>query len=108
VTDAVAQRVLGTMATPPAGLEDVGPVVTRPGRSTGLSGQLRFEGGGTARLDDVVPADLPLGYHVLVDDQGTERRLVVSPGRCWMPESPRWGWAVQLYAALSTLQLGNR
>ena len=29
---------------------------------------------------------------------GHRRRLIVSPGRCWLPEDRAWGWAVQLYA----------
>ena len=34
--------------------------------------------------------------------EGRRRRLIVSPGRCWLPEGHRaWGWAVQLYATRS-------
>jgi 4-alpha-glucanotransferase len=106
VDEAVARRMLRTIGVPPPDLDERAPVVTRPGRSTGLTGEVRLEHGGTSRLDDVVPADLPLGYHVLLDDAGNERRLVVSPGRCWLPDEPQWGWAVQLYAALSTTSAG--
>jgi 4-alpha-glucanotransferase len=99
VADTTVERVLAVMGEPPADLERTAPVVTRRGRRTGLVGRVHLEGGGTVRIDDVVPDDMPFGYHVLVDDDGTERRLVVSPGRCWVPPEQRWGWAVQLYAA---------
>nr|WP_246215360.1 4-alpha-glucanotransferase [Modestobacter muralis] len=50
-------------------------------------------------VDGVLPEDFPLGYHRLRTADGRERRLIVSPGRCWLPEGWRgWGWAVQLYA----------
>lgn len=106
VPDDTVERVLAVMGEPPADLERTAPVVTRPGRSTGLAGDVRLEDGGTARLDDVVPDDLPLGYHVLTTDDGDERRLIVSPGRCWTPPEQQWGWAVQLYAARSTTSAG--
>ena len=104
--DATVARVLAVMGEPPADLETTAPVVTRRGRRTGLVGVVRLEEGGTVPLDDVVPDDLPFGYHVLVTDAGVERRLVVSPGRCWVPPEQRWGWAVQLYAARSTGSAG--
>ena len=100
------RQVLAVMGEPPADLESTAPVVTRRGRATGLRGDVRLEEGGTARLDDVVPDDLPFGYHVLVDEAGSERRLVVSPGRCYVPPEQSWGWAVQLYAARSTGSAG--
>lgn len=106
VPDYTVARVLEVMGEPPADLDDTAPVVTRRGRRTGLRGEVRLEDGGTARLDDVVPDDLPYGYHRLVTDAGVERRLVVSPGRCWLPPEQRWGWAVQLYAARSRRSVG--
>ena len=34
--------------------------------------------------------------------KGTPARLIVSPGRCWLPDGWRaWGWTVQLYATMS-------
>ncbi len=50
-----------------------------------------------------LPADLPLGYHRLVHrDDGRNRLLVASPGRCHLPPDLRtWGWAAQLYATRS-------
>ncbi len=87
---------------PPADLDDRAPVVTRPGRGTGLVGEVACEDGTRRRLDDVVDADFPLGYHSLTTDAGQPRRLIVSPGRCWLPPEQTWGWSVQLYAALSS------
>jgi 4-alpha-glucanotransferase len=54
-----------------------------------------------------LPAGLPLGYHRLVREDGSETRLIVSPGRCHLPRALRtWGWAVQLYAARSAASWG--
>jgi 4-alpha-glucanotransferase len=54
-----------------------------------------------------VPDDFPLGYHLLHDGDGGTRRLIVSPGRCWLPDQWRaWGLAVQLYAARSRSSWG--
>jgi 4-alpha-glucanotransferase len=106
VSDETVERVLAVMGEPPADLEHGAPVVSRRGRSTGLAGEVRLEGGGRARLDDVVGADLPYGYHELVTDDGNRRRLVVSPGRCWLPQEQQWGWSVQLYAARSAGSTG--
>jgi 4-alpha-glucanotransferase len=88
------------------------PVATaRPGGPTGVDGpaELTTEDGVTMVLDTgaLLPPDLPLGYHRLVDlGDGGERTLVVSPGACRLPESPAWGWAVQLYAARSRRSWG--
>jgi 4-alpha-glucanotransferase len=54
-----------------------------------------------------LPPDLPCGYHRVVDAGGGTRRLVVAPGRCWLPAGLRaWGWAVQLYALRSRSSWG--
>ncbi len=99
-------RVRELIGRPPADLEDWAPVVTRRGRPTGLRGTVVCEDGTAARLDDVVPDDLPYGYHALTTDAGVERRLIVSPGRCTQPRERGWGWAVQLYAAQSGASTG--
>ena len=88
---------------PPDDLEARAPVVTRPGRRLpdGVSGEVECEDGLSRPLDAAVPADFPLGYHVL-HQGGFSRRLIVSPGRCWLPQGWRaWGLAVQLYASRS-------
>ena len=106
-SDEIVALVRGLVGTPPVGLERTAPVVTRPGRRLGL-GEVTVvcEDGSTRTVEDVLPADFPLGYHRLTDADGHERRLVVSPGRCHVPEAPGWGFAVQLYGARSRRSWG--
>jgi 4-alpha-glucanotransferase len=84
--------------------------VVEPGASLALShpGRLRLEDGTTLAVGRSLPPDLPLGYHDLeVPDGGTPVRLIVSPGRCPLPDGLRaWGWAVQLYAVRSAQSWG--
>ena len=70
--------------------------------------RLRTEDGADERVEGSLPAGLPLGYHRLVrEDDGYERLLVVSPGRCHLPDDLcTWGWAAQLYATRSTKSWG--
>jgi len=65
--------------------------------------RLVLEDGGELDVDGALPADVPPGYHELhpVDD-GPPIRVIVSPGRCVVPEHRTWGWAAQLYAARSS------
>jgi 4-alpha-glucanotransferase len=67
-----------------------------------------LEDGTTLPETDVLPPDLPPGYHQLEPgDGGPTTRLVVTPGRCHLPPDLRaWGWAVQLYAARSRSSWG--
>lgn len=52
-------------------------------------------------------ADLPLGYHALLDDDGGEERLVVVPARAHLPAALRlWSVGVQLYGARSRASWG--
>src|SRR5262249_3280998 len=40
-------------------------------------------------------------------DTGERTRIIVTPGRCWLPEDlSSWGWAVQLYALRSKKSWG--
>jgi 4-alpha-glucanotransferase len=96
------RQLRDVIGTPPEDLELRAPVVTRPGRRLGL-GPVRVvcEDGTTREAGDVLPEDFPLGYHRIVDGAGPGRLLVVSPGRCWLPDEQQWGWTVQLYAARS-------
>src|SRR5512145_1717414 len=84
--------------------------VVEPGASLALShpARLRLEDGTTLAVGRSLPPDLPLGYHDLeVPDGGTPVRLIVSPGRCPLPDGLRaWGWAVQLYAVRSAQSWG--
>ena len=67
-------------------------------------GELVLEDGTTLKIGRKLPRDLPLGYHDFqpADDRRGRTRLIVSPGKCPLPERERnWGWAVQLYATRS-------
>ncbi|MGH2807596.1 MAG: 4-alpha-glucanotransferase [Actinomycetota bacterium] len=69
--------------------------------------EVRLEDGVEVDLTDDEPRVLPPGYHVGIARDGTERALIVSPGRCWLPAALSvWGWAVQLYAARSSRSWG--
>jgi len=61
------------------------------------------EDGAVLGAAEASTARLPAGYHTLRDGgQGTESRLIVSPGRCHLPpDLHAWGWAAQLYALRS-------
>ncbi len=106
VPAATMELMRAAIGSPPDDLEDRAPVVTRPGLSTGLTGVVTCEDGTERHLDDVVDDDFPLGYHSLTTDGRTTRRLIVSPGRCWLPPAQSWGWSVQLYGALSSGSCG--
>ena len=107
VDDKTVVRLREVIGTPPDDLEQRAPIVTRPGRALGL-GTVRVtcEDGTERDVEDRLPDDFPLGYHRLRTPEGTERRLVVSPGRCWVPDQQAWGWAVQLYGARSRSSWG--
>jgi 4-alpha-glucanotransferase len=55
-----------------------------------------------------LPRDLPLGYHMLRYLDGDRNiRLIVSPGKCFLPKALRvWGWSAQLYALRSSQNWG--
>ena len=84
--------------------------VLRPGQVLPLEqpAELRLEDGTAWRVDAALPPDLPLGYHELrALDGGATVRIIVSPGRCYLPVGWRtWGWAVQLYALRSAESWG--
>ena len=106
------ERILAAMGAS----EDGGPeaaegplVVRRDGGAVDVGGRwvLVTEDGAELDVDGLLPPDVPLGYHSLVaPDGGSRRALIVSPGRCRLPASPAWGWAVQLYAARSAQSWG--
>ncbi|WP_173137851.1 4-alpha-glucanotransferase [Kibdelosporangium persicum] len=67
-------------------------------------GLLRTEDGTRLDVADRLPADLPLGWHVL-EAGGREIPLAVTPAR--LPDVPRaWGWMLQLYALHSAESWG--
>ncbi|MDP8957969.1 MAG: 4-alpha-glucanotransferase [Actinomycetota bacterium] len=100
-----AQRALWeAMGVDPSASPPPSPVLVQsPSRSVHVDGrgELTLEDGSVLYVEDALPADLPFGYHRLLE-RGTEKRLIVSPGLCHLPAGLRsWGWAVQLYATRS-------
>ncbi|TFV65650.1 UNVERIFIED_ORG: 4-alpha-glucanotransferase [Bacillus sp. AZ43] len=102
VAQGTIEKLREVIGRPPADLEDRAPIVARPGDPLEVDeAEVVCEDGEVRAIDGELPADFPLGYHWLQTPEGRRRRLIVSPGRCWLPEDRRWGWAVQLYAARS-------
>ncbi len=64
------------------------------------AGEVELEDGGRIVVGERLPADLPLGIHVLHSPGDHRTRLVVVPHRS--PRADRtWGWALQVHAARS-------
>jgi 4-alpha-glucanotransferase len=102
VAPATIERLREVIGRPPADLDDRAPIVARPGDALEVDeAEILCEDGEVRHVDGELPDDFPLGYHWLHSPEGQRRRLIVSPGRCWLPEDRAWGWAVQLYAARS-------
>ncbi|TFV86147.1 4-alpha-glucanotransferase [Blastococcus sp. CT_GayMR16] len=107
VAQATIDRLREVIGTPPADLDDRAPIVARPGDALELDkADVVCEDGEVRSIDGELPADFPLGYHWLQTAEGRRRRLIVSPGRCWLPDDRAWGWAVQLYATRSRASWG--
>jgi len=98
-------QAMGGDATAMAPMQDESVVVVRKGeqREMRSGGTISLEDGQSISFEHRLPPDLPTGYHqVLIDGTEKPARLIVSPGKCWLPEALNtWGWAVQLYAARS-------
>ncbi len=109
----VRAAILAAMGVGPAsdGLPEPTAIhVLHQGEPLPLSGptELTLEDGTALRVDKTLPPDVPLGYHSLrFLADGKTARLIVSPGRCFLPASLRtWGWALQLYALRSAASWG--
>jgi 4-alpha-glucanotransferase len=88
-----------------------GPVwVLRAGAAEPLLGpcELRLEDGAARRAAGALPDDLPIGYHELHPlDGGPVTRLIVTPGRCHLPDDLRaWLLSVQLPSCRSDASWG--
>ena len=107
VTQPTIDRLREAIGSPPADLEERAPIVARPGDALEIDeADVVCEDGAVRHIDGELPADFPLGYHWLQTAEGRRRRLIVSPGRCWLPDGRAWGWAVQLYATRSRASWG--
>ena len=104
--------VLGVDATSPAAVEQAlhepaapAPIVVmRQSETRPNAGLLHLESGDRLAVDSL-PAGLPLGWHVLEqDDEMTA--VVVAPDRLSRPTQRLWGFMVQLYAARSQRSWG--
>ena len=100
-------RAAGDGDGPPAGR----PLwIVRQGAAEPLQGpcELRLEDGSEHRAEGALPHDLPAGYHGLDPlDGGPRTRLIVTPGRCHLPEDLRaWALSVQLPACRSAESWG--
>jgi 4-alpha-glucanotransferase len=107
VAQPTIDRLREVIGTPPPDLEERAPIVARPGDALELDeADVVCEDGAVRHIDGELPDDFPLGYHWLQTPEGRRRRLIVSPGRCWLPDDRAWGWAVQLYATRSRASWG--
>jgi 4-alpha-glucanotransferase len=67
-------------------------------------GVVRTEDGTRVPVTDLLPTDLPLGWHVL-EAEDREIPLAVTPAK--LPDVPRaWGWMLQLYSVHSKTSWG--
>ncbi|OLR92669.1 4-alpha-glucanotransferase [Actinokineospora bangkokensis] len=94
VDAATPEAVEAALAEPPA---TAVPTVVRQGARVAVGeGEVLLEGGGTVAVAGELPADLPLGWHVLRVG-GRETPLAVAPAA--LPPAPRtYGWMAQLYS----------
>ncbi|MGH2383534.1 MAG: 4-alpha-glucanotransferase [Candidatus Limnocylindria bacterium] len=81
--------------------------VARRGSRLRGPGSVTLEDGSSLGRVDVLPADVPFGYHHLHRDDGIRQLLITGPGRCQLtPELRAWGWAIQLAATRSRQSWG--
>jgi 4-alpha-glucanotransferase len=71
------------------------------------AGELILEDGARRPVGDLLPGDLPLGYHDFFPTVGDwKTRVIVTPWRCIEPAARTWGWAVQLHSTRSRQSWG--
>jgi 4-alpha-glucanotransferase len=91
-----------TNAPEPGGAQAVRVLLPGSDRTVPGGADLTLEDGSQRTVDGELPADLPEGYHQLFPRGGGETLLIVSPGRCYLPDGlSTWGFAAQVYAARS-------
>lgn len=80
--------------------------LVRPGQPLPAAGDLTLEDGTALGRHEMLPPDVPFGYHHLEVD-GSQRLLITGPGRCHLPPGLRsWGWTVQLATTRSRRSWG--
>ena len=106
-SDTIAS-ILSAMGAEGDGPPEPAAWIVHPGETHALPapGVLETEDGGSLPVSERLPADLPLGYHVLRLDDRAPHDLIVSPGRCWLPAERIWGWSAQVYALRSAHSWG--
>ena len=115
VSEQAIEGIRSAIGRPPEeakSLYDERVKVLQQGRSFTLpsAAELTLEDGSFRQVRDRLPDDLPIGYHQLVPKSGSSLplRLIVSPGRCYLPSGLRtWGWSAQLYASRSRQSWGS-
>lgn len=99
------ERAMGAEPGQFAPPQDDCVLFARAGEQLELRGcaSVKLESGEILDCELRLPSDLPSGYHeIRFEDSEKPSRLIVSPGKCYLPENLQtWGWAVQLYAARS-------
>lgn len=114
VSKGALARIKTSMGQPPSPASswwDDSVKVIRQGESLPLhaASTLTLEDGSVSTVTDRLPRDLPVGYHRLApsDSADISVRLIVTPGRCHLPDDLRiWGWSAQLYATRSQMSWG--
>jgi 4-alpha-glucanotransferase len=99
-------RVLRAMETDDASQPgDAALLIVTEGVGSQIDGaaEMELEDGSRFRVENSLPADLPLGYHQLRNlEDGRQLRVIVTPAACYLPANLRiWGWALQLYSLRS-------
>ena len=101
------RAILDAMGGPQANREAVRVVRAGTAVPWATPGQLILEDGSRRPVRDMLPADLPLGYHDFHPTAGDGRsRIIVTPWRCIEPRGSCWGWAVQLHSTRSRQSWG--
>ncbi|CAN5832703.1 4-alpha-glucanotransferase [soil metagenome] len=93
----------------PPGYEERGPLVLRRGARLPFDDPalVDTDTGEEMAVEGTIPDHMPFGYHTIRGPDEVPRRLIVSPGGCFLPENLRtWGWAAQLYALRSANSWG--
>lgn len=84
---------------------DEGPLVLNAGDPLAVGNEVELEDGTVLAAAET--DTLPPGYHTLSNPDDRPRDVIVSPGRCHLPDGLEgWGWASQLYGTRSRRSWG--